>query len=638
MAQTTLRSVPLLAATLTLALAGAAHADQGSFTNSGGSTSAASGVSISTSVASPAGSLTLNCPAVSPGNCAGGQFTYRANDGTMAIDAAFTTGAFAETCSGGGKGGHITCSYTFTGSVAGTLTLNGATQAIVGATSQIFGTGGAAARGATAFNSAYTPFYYSDSEQILRSDDLRGTNQIAFGTQGSGVGQFYGAEGIALDAAGRIYVADTYNCRVVRIDDMNGTNWTEYGGVCGAGQGQFADPSAIALDALGRVYVLDAGNCRIVRIDDLSGTNWIAYGSMGAGTGQFSQYLTSLAIDGADRVYVADTGNRRLVRVDDMTGANWTTLTQSVPIGGVSYSFQSPVAVSLDAAGRIYVGDNESYQPAVIRVDDMTGAGWTQIYTGAIGGIHSVAVDAAGSVFLGGGGVHLVDGMTAVMNSSGAIAPFGSYYVFGVTPIPVPHPIPSAIGIAPATLTFSQIAGTSASQTVAIENFGGSPLNLGTMSAPAPFTAASDCPGALPPGGRCSVLVTYAPSVPGSVTGSLSIADDSGNSGAVQTVALTGTAMPPVRCQDTLTLGYSGTTLSVGFTIETSTPATWSTSVTFGDFTVPLWSIQIPAVSPPVSFTIPFANVPHVGTLSFTTVLTSSQTSCQDTRSIDTGP
>ena len=48
-----------------------AYADQGSFTNSGGSTSASAGVSISSDLASPVGSLTINCPATGPKACAG---------------------------------------------------------------------------------------------------------------------------------------------------------------------------------------------------------------------------------------------------------------------------------------------------------------------------------------------------------------------------------------------------------------------------------------------------------------------------------------------------------------------------------------------------------------------------------------
>src|SRR5258706_6689535 len=179
---------------------------------------------------------------------------------------------FEESCAGGGRGGHVTCGYSFTGYISGTWSVNGAAQAISGVTYQGFGTGDAAARGATAYNSAYTPFYFSNSGQILRSDNLNGTNLISYGTQGSDVGQFYGANGIALDSAGRIYIADTYNGRVVRIDDMNGMNWTSFG-TWGSDVGQFMNLSGISVDSAGRIYVMDTGTNRLVRMDNIHGTN-----------------------------------------------------------------------------------------------------------------------------------------------------------------------------------------------------------------------------------------------------------------------------------------------------------------------------------------------------------------------------
>lgn len=416
-------------------LAHFAYADQGSFTNSGGSTSVGSAVTITSNVAAPAGTLTVSCPVTAAPACAGGSLAYASNDGITTIIATFTSGSYVESCSGGGRGGHVTCSYTFTGFFSGTWTVNGHAQGLTGVSHQGFGTGGAAAQGTTAFNSAYTPFYYSDSEQIHRSDDLEGTNQTSFGSQGNGVGQFYGAYGIALDATGRIYVADTYNCRIVRFDDMKGSNWTSYGSTCGSAQGQFYDPSGIAIDNAGRIYVMDTGNFRIVRMDDMTGANWISYGAVGSGVGQFSQYLTSVAVDSNGHIYVADTGNRRIVRMDGMDGANWTSLSQSPAVNGVSvHSFQSPAAVSFDSSGKIYVADNEYYEPAIVRVDDMRGTNWTLIYTGAGTGLNSVSVDSGGTVYASGGGVRLIDNMAGVLTSSGAIGPIGSYYVFGVTP------------------------------------------------------------------------------------------------------------------------------------------------------------------------------------------------------------
>ena len=49
-----------------------AYADQGGFSNSGGSTQVSSGVVIHSTVAAPAGTVTVNCPAIGTGHCAGG--------------------------------------------------------------------------------------------------------------------------------------------------------------------------------------------------------------------------------------------------------------------------------------------------------------------------------------------------------------------------------------------------------------------------------------------------------------------------------------------------------------------------------------------------------------------------------------
>lgn len=257
-----------------------AYADQGGLISSpGGSLNA-----IST--ANPPGTLSIAPP----------NLTFTSTDGSMLINAIFSTSNTTESCSGGGKGGHVTCSYTFTGAFAGTLTANGSVQAINGTTAQYYGSGGLLA-GTTGYNSAYTPFYFTDGNaRILRSDDLRGTNAIAYGTQGTGVGQFYGPSGIALDSAGRIYITDTYNDRIVRIDDMNGTNWTTYG-TYGSDVGQFHGPSSISIDPAGHIWVLDNGNSRLVRMDDLNGTNWTVVGSAGSGVGQFGSLSSAPGFD-----------------------------------------------------------------------------------------------------------------------------------------------------------------------------------------------------------------------------------------------------------------------------------------------------------------------------------------------------
>lgn len=505
-----------------------ARADQGGFTNSGGT------LAGGTPVANPPGTLTIKS----------GTLTFATSDGSMAINATFASSSSVTSCSGGGRGGHVTCSVTFRGTFSGTLTSNGTTQAINGSTYQVSRSTGAVVGGTTGYNSAYTPFYFSNTGQILRSDDLDGANLISYGTQGSDVGQFYGAYGIAVDAAGRIYVADTYNARVVRIDDMAGTNWTSFG-TYGTGVGQFNNPSGISIDPAGRIYVMDTGNNRLVRIDDLFGTNWIEMGGIGSGVGQFAQYDAPAAFDASGRIYVADAGNRRIVRMDDLNATNWTTLTQSPVIGSYIYSFGSPVGVAVDAAGKIYVAD--AYAASVVRVDDMTGANWTSIRLGGGATPHSIAVDASGMVLVGGGGAQIVDNMAAVLSSSSALTQFyGPYYVFGATPVAVPNPRPSAIRFSPTSLTFTQDVGTtSAAQAITITSFGAAPLNGMSVSSSAGFADTSNCPSILAPGSNCTVSVWFTPADTSTVTGSLTVYDDSGNLGTTQVLSLTGTGTTP---------------------------------------------------------------------------------------------
>jgi len=504
-----------------------ASADQGGFFNTGGSLANAP-------VSSPSGTLSI----------VGSALTFTSSDATTIINATFSSDSTVENCSGGGKGGHITCSYTFTGLFSGALTVNDQVEAINGSTIQIYGTDGVIITGATGYNSAYTPFYFANSGQILRSDDLLGTNLITYGVYGSGVGQFYGSTGIALDAQGRIYVADTYNSRIVRIDDMKGTNWTTYG-TYGPGVGQFQDPQYLSIDSTGRIYVMDTGNSRLVRMDDMTGKNWAAFNGVGSGVGQLSSYIAPAAFDSTGRIYIADSGNGRIVRMDDMNGTNWTSLSQSPVINGYIFSFGDPVGVALDSTDRIYVA-TAGTDPSVVRVDDMTGTNWTIFYTNKSANPNGIAIDRSGMVLVSGDGVQTIDNMAgSLMSGPNLTIGFGPAYTFGVTPIPHPNPLPAAITYSPTSLTFaSQNIGTSSPpQDVTITNFGGSPLNL-NAAASAGFVATTVCPASLQPG-TCSIEVALLPTTAGPITGNLMLTDNSGNLGSTQTVALSGYGTAP---------------------------------------------------------------------------------------------
>jgi streptogramin lyase len=86
---------------------------------------------------------------------------------------------------------------------------------------------------------------------------------------GGGINQFSGAFHITVDTAGKIYVSDFGNGRIVRIDDMTGAGWTTLSG--------FTNPEGIALDMVDRIYVANNLTDQIVRLDDITGTGAVAY-------------------------------------------------------------------------------------------------------------------------------------------------------------------------------------------------------------------------------------------------------------------------------------------------------------------------------------------------------------------------
>jgi hypothetical protein len=98
--------------------------------------------------------------------------------------------------------------------------------------------------------------------------DVSGNFLFKFGSEGTGDGQFgsqrffgQGAEGVAVDGAGRIVVADADNHRV-QVFDAAGNFLYKFGAE-GTGVGQFRYPRGVAADSAGRIVVADSGNIRI---------------------------------------------------------------------------------------------------------------------------------------------------------------------------------------------------------------------------------------------------------------------------------------------------------------------------------------------------------------------------------------
>jgi YD repeat-containing protein len=278
-----------------------------------------------------------------------------------------------------------------------------------------------------------------------------------FGSKGSANGQFGGTiigtgpEGLAIDAAGSIWVADTVNGRIEKFNskgeflksvgskgtgagqltqpmgiafDAGGNLWAaEYGnnrltvfngsgeylsqvGSAGSGNGQFSHPDAIEIDSHGNVWVSDVSNSRVERFD-VAGQYRGQFGAKGSGAGQFNfVYATGIASDDSGAIWVTDPNNNRVqkwvipeylstysdVIYDDAFGTS----------GSGDGQLSAPADVAIDQAGNSWVADRANN-----RIEKFNSKGEFVSKFGSLGTANgqfknptAVAIDLAGNVLV----------------------------------------------------------------------------------------------------------------------------------------------------------------------------------------------------------------------------------------------
>ena len=196
-----------------------------------------------------------------------------------------------------------------------------------------------------------------------------------------GDGQMREPWGIAVAPDGTVYVADTWNHRVVAFDSQGAflNKWGTFvstNGEAGGSPAGFWGPRAIALDGAGNLYVTDTGNKRI-EVFDPSGVFLGQYGSGGVVEGSFDEPVGLAIIPKGEgvpggTVYVADTWNRR-IQVFDVTfdgGQPVFTFVKAWPVEGWnSQSVVNKPYLAVDSEGFVYATDPELYRVLVFDKD-----------------------------------------------------------------------------------------------------------------------------------------------------------------------------------------------------------------------------------------------------------------------------
>ena len=218
--------------------------------------------------------------------------------------------------------------------------------------------------------------------------------------------QIYHPYALAIDGAGNLYIADSYNYRIRKVGSggtmttVTGTgNSGAFGGDGGPASGaQILLPTGLTLDGAGNLYFVDDGNGRL-RVVNMQGISITALGKTiaagniatvagngtrsyggdgGVATGAQFSYPIGRAVDSAGNVYIADYGNNRIRVVNTQPGPI-TVLGVTIAPGNIAtvagtgiagYSgdlgpatnarLSNPSSVALDAAGNLYIADSDT--------------------------------------------------------------------------------------------------------------------------------------------------------------------------------------------------------------------------------------------------------------------------------------
>ena len=258
--------------------------------------------------------------------------------------------------------------------------------------------------------------------------------------------------GVAVDAAGNIYVADQGDNQVDQISPSGTFS------VIGSG---FNQPSGVAVDAYGDVFVADRGSSTVKEVLPNNTVITIGSGSFNAPYG--------VALDSAGDLFVADSGNNVIKEVVPTDGQG--NFSSGYTINTIATGFNSPRGVAVDAAGDVYVADYNNNA-----IDELLTNNNMITLTTAIVNPRNLAVDAAGDVYVADAATdavyevlpnETVDTFVSPLNSPRGVAldAAGDVFIASTGPDPVLEVSPMSVAATPSPLTGTTATAVSAALT-----------------------------------------------------------------------------------------------------------------------------------------------------------------------------
>jgi len=256
---------------------------------------------------------------------------------------------------------------------------------------------------AIAFDGSGNLFILQNSDGHIRKVDSKGIittvagNGIAgFADASADKAQFNSPTGLAVDGSGNLYVADSLNLRIRKVAGGNVTSIAGNGILAYSGDNgpainaQLSAPQGVGVDGAGNIYIADTANDAVRKVaKNGTITTLLGNGQAGTGTNQLNA-PQAIAADAAGNVYVADTLNSRVLKIGAAGGV--TTLASSDQL-------YTPTGIAVDAAGNVYVADLN--RNAVLKI--AAAGGLTTVNAGALNGPRAIAVDTAGNLYVADG-------------------------------------------------------------------------------------------------------------------------------------------------------------------------------------------------------------------------------------------